>query len=141
MIRILLLFYNVTVDWSDCIVHTTNSRTNTRIVIRRAIHFVLFLAPPINVSNDLSVYEGQELSISERPELTAAKVVISGGEISLSSWCKHVWSYVIVNTTVGFPFVGCGRKTQNIHRVCFRPLKFYSNQNLVCCLHIALCMH
>lgn len=37
------------------------------------------------ISNDLSAYEGQELSISERPELTAARVVISGGIDSLPS--------------------------------------------------------
>ncbi|XP_003386426.1 PREDICTED: probable electron transfer flavoprotein subunit alpha, mitochondrial [Amphimedon queenslandica] len=36
-------------------------------------------APSVAVSYDLSKFEGQELSISERPELTAAKAVISGG--------------------------------------------------------------
>lgn len=34
----------------------------------------------MSVSYDLSKFEGQELSKSERPELTAAKTVISGGE-------------------------------------------------------------
>ena len=43
-------------------------------------YFLIFVAPSVSVSYDLSKFEGQELSKSERPELTAAKTVISGGE-------------------------------------------------------------
>ena len=40
----------------------------------------------MSVSYDSSKFEGQELSKSERPELTAAKTVISGGE-------EHFYDY------------------------------------------------
>ena len=43
-------------------------------------YFFNFVAPSVSVSYDSSKFEGQELSKSERPELTAAKTVISGGE-------------------------------------------------------------
>ena len=35
--------------------------------------------PAVAINNTISSFEKQELSVSERPELTAAKVVISGG--------------------------------------------------------------
>ncbi|XP_031561099.1 electron transfer flavoprotein subunit alpha, mitochondrial-like [Actinia tenebrosa] len=36
-------------------------------------------APEADTSNDLSAWESQDLTVSDRPELTSAKVVISGG--------------------------------------------------------------
>ena len=44
---------------------------------------VYFIAPSVDVNNTISSFEKQELSKSERPELTAAKTVISGGIVSL----------------------------------------------------------
>lgn len=44
--------------------------------------FCCFLAPAVDIKNESSEYVSQELSKSDRPELTAAKTVISGGK-----WC------------------------------------------------------
>ena len=42
-------------------------------------------APAADISNTLSTWEGQELSKSDRPELTSARIVISGGKESFES--------------------------------------------------------
>lgn len=42
-------------------------------------------APATDISNTLSTWEGQELSKSDRPELTSARIVISGGKESFES--------------------------------------------------------
>ena len=41
------------------------------------LHFLT--APAAETSNDLSSWVGEELNVSDRPELTSAKVVVSGG--------------------------------------------------------------
>lgn len=42
------------------------------------LHFLT--APVAETSNDLSSWVGEELNVSDRPELTSAKVVVSGGK-------------------------------------------------------------
>ena len=42
-----------------------------------SLHFLT--APAAETSNDLSSWVGEELNVSDRPELTSAKVVVSGG--------------------------------------------------------------
>ena len=42
---------------------------------------VYLTAPTAETSNDLSSWVGEELNVSDRPELTSAKVVVSGGTL------------------------------------------------------------
>ena len=46
------------------------------------MHISIYFAVGTDPSNDLSEWVGQELSKSDRPELTAAKAVVSGGTFS-----------------------------------------------------------
>ena len=59
---------------------------NGHVQLEGYICFILissFLAPSADASNDLSAWVGEELNVTDRPELTSAKVVISGGEFAL----------------------------------------------------------
>lgn len=51
-------------------------------------------APEADTSNALSIWEGQELSKSDRPELSSARIVISGGEGSFQSSRSRLWGSV-----------------------------------------------
>ena len=44
----------------------------------------LFAAPEVEIANDKSTWISQELSKSDRPELTSAGKVVSGGECGLN---------------------------------------------------------
>lgn len=62
------------------------NQVNTLCYGRRAVcvsgfgEFLPKSAPEANTSNELSSWEGQDLSKSDRPELSSARIVISGGE-------------------------------------------------------------
>lgn len=70
-------------------IQTVKSKDNIKIVTVRGTAFeaapaeggsaALENAPSVDASNSLSEFVQQELSKSDRPELTAAKVIISGG--------------------------------------------------------------
>ena len=52
------------------------------------MQFVLCLAAPeAETGNDLLAWVGEELNVSDRPELTSAKVVVSGG-VTIRSMLK-----------------------------------------------------
>ena len=44
----------------------------------------LFAAPEVDIANDKSTWISQELSKSDRPELTSAGKVVSGGQWALN---------------------------------------------------------
>ena len=46
----------------------------------------LFAAPEVSIGNDKSEWISQELSKSDRPELTSAGKVVSGGQRVLNLW-------------------------------------------------------
>ena len=59
----------------------------------------------------MSEWIGEELSKSDRPELTAARVVISGGVCVCLSVCHVVHAYICVPMVTGcFVFEGRGMK-------------------------------
>ena len=54
-----------------------------------------------NISNDVSEWVGQELSQSDRPELTAARTVISGGVCVCVYMCTCILSFMPLIQTSG----------------------------------------
>ena len=67
-------------SWQESYVHNDGWDRKTHLHSKIFSGIFLFEAPDVSVSNDLSEFIGQELSKSDRPELTSAKAVISGGK-------------------------------------------------------------
>ena len=60
--------------------------TFNHIFILYFLFLCYLLAPSAETGNDLSAWVGEELNVSDRPELTSAKVVVSGGRFC---YCSH----------------------------------------------------
>lgn len=64
---------------------------------------LLSTAPPFSPSTDLTSFVGQELSKSDRPELTSAQKVISGGTGHVCVHCTCVLCSCILPSALRLP--------------------------------------